>query len=744
MDPSSSRGVLARRELRAVGNGQVPFSTPQRVDLLFCSVSSCAASSFARGASRGRARSMLRTLRRLYDGNARSNQRDGGGGSAQAAQRAAQAALRAVPSRIEGESPRAAAATAKLLQAWREAASGGCTPGPVSAVTVLVEASVKRGSANPGASEGLHLNVEKAGKLAVANRIRSRGVSVDNESVVQLLYLLKNCSAVRVASLDDVERLAPLACALLVGCRASVQESLRVLVLFVTRFNESFLFNRQRILDLVHMLRPSASHDQVGELVDVFAEQAIDDWFFGILPFNFALAFIGGGLSVGPQFYEYLCAVVLSEVLESRAVDLLPQDALNKYIASLESIERLLNAALTLLIKNQKAFLGQGNTPLHCRAYDWIGFDLDFTLAEYDKELTREIQFNAAMKHLESCNSPYLPRSQKTLTHDLDMFFHKGLVLDAKFGYVLALDQNACVTYGFCGLRPLLLEEMCEAGYLDKFRRVSQPLDAKMDAVAESKSTKRFLVLHTGFEQILAPLLVALLRELSEEQQANRAERLQVLDEVKTTAMFIQSRFCSYGLETALSQPGNLVVRPDKRVKTWLSKLKSRAGTHLFLLTNSDWEHADLVMSQLYGEKWPQLFDLVVVSASKRRFFDPTYDAALTVPRLPESVPASNVMQGGTVTRLASELAARTPGPSSDTPQRILYVGDHLEQDVQAPSALGGWATLAIAPPESLFALAPAAGDTLHDLPPSLLASFAALAAASCASILAASRRLPA
>ena len=45
------------------------------------------------------------------------------------------------------------------------------------------------------------------------------------------------------------------------------------------------------------------------------------------------------------------------------------------------------------------------------------------------------------------------------------------------------------------------------------------------------------------------------------------------------------------------------------------------SGKQTFILTNSDWWYTDSIMTHLLGQSWCSMFDLVIVDASKPKFF---------------------------------------------------------------------------------------------------------------------------
>jgi len=64
-------------------------------------------------------------------------------------------------------------------------------------------------------------------------------------------------------------------------------------------------------------------------------------------------------------------------------------------------------------------------------------------------------------------------------------------------------------------------------------------------------------------------------------------------------------------------------VRPREDVKSWMKSLRDAHKKRLFLLTNSSWDYADLVMEAAFGSDWHTLFDLLVYRAAKKcEFFN--------------------------------------------------------------------------------------------------------------------------
>jgi HAD superfamily 5'-nucleotidase-like hydrolase len=126
-----------------------------------------------------------------------------------------------------------------------------------------------------------------------------------------------------------------------------------------------------------------------------------------------------------------------------------------------------------------------------------------------------------------------------------------------------------------------------------------------------------------------------------------------------------------------------------------------RAGKRLMLVTNSDWDYANEVMTYAFNrflpeeEAWRGLFDMVIVSANKPEFFtssNPLYkvvdeDRALLQPHHGPIEPGG-VFFGG-----SARLVEASLGVSGD---EILYVGDHVFGDVHFSKAVLRWRTALI------------------------------------------------
>ena len=92
---------------------------------------------------------------------------------------------------------------------------------------------------------------------------------------------------------------------------------------------------------------------------------------------------------------------------------------------------------------------------------------------------------------------------------------------------------------------------------------------------------------------------------------------------------------------TILKDPAQYIKR-DPRLAMLLERLRSNERK-IFLLTNSDWWYTNNVMTFILGKEWTSFFDLVVVDASKPRFFSTTRE----MQRLEAATGQTPVYSGG-------------------------------------------------------------------------------------------------
>jgi hypothetical protein len=144
-----------------------------------------------------------------------------------------------------------------------------------------------------------------------------------------------------------------------------------------------------------------------------------------------------------------------------------------------------------------------------------------------------------------------------------------------------------------------------------------------------------------------------------------------------------------------LKDPASYVVEDAEIPLTLLDQ--KHAGKKLLLITDSEWEFVGEIMAYAFdshlpaGMIWRDLFDLVIVSAGKPNFFlqeQPAFELATEeglLKRVVGALEQGSIYVGGHA-GLVEEAFGLRGG-------EIMYVGDHVESDVQATKTMLRWRT---------------------------------------------------
>jgi len=316
------------------------------------------------------------------------------------------------------------------------------------------------------------------------------------------------------------------------------------------------------------------------------------------------------------------------------------------------------------------------NRSLRLDQIEWVGFDMDYTLAIYDQREMDRLSIEATLAKLTQRG---YPESLQTASYRTD-FPIRGLLVDRKLGNVLKMDRYKYVKRAYHGLTELTKEERRHTYHTRRLRADSA----------------RYHWVDTLYALSEVAVYAAAIDHL---------ERLGV--EVDPDRLFGDVRECI----DLSHQDGSILdhiladlpryVQRDLLLARTLHQLRS-AGKKLFLLTNSHGPYSDRMMSFLLGEGLPQYrgwrgyFDLVVCASRKPRFFtgDAEFEELLpdgTRRALPNGIPRverGRMYLGGNIESLQTALGT--------TPDRVLYVGDHIYGDVLRAKKESAWRTMMV------------------------------------------------
>lgn len=308
----------------------------------------------------------------------------------------------------------------------------------------------------------------------------------------------------------------------------------------------------------------------------------------------------------------------------------------------------------------------------------FVGFDLDWTLADYDQEAMSRLAFELAVDRLVERRG--YPAEIRRAEFRPD-FARRGLMLDVEAGTVLKMNRHRYVGRAYLG------RQFLEPGERARLYR-QEPINPGSD---------RFYFVDTLFELPEVCLFSELVElgnrgsglslpgygELYRDVRAE-VDELHADDTLKATVRADLPRFLPRDPELPLA----------------LLRLRL-GGRRLLLITNSEHTFTEAVCSYLFDGalpgigSWRELFDLVVVEARKpgffrkaRRFQEVGADGR---PGAEVDEPAwGGLYAGGS----REELMRLLDCPGED----VLYVGDHIYGDVLSSKLVSTWRTALVIP----------------------------------------------
>jgi len=316
------------------------------------------------------------------------------------------------------------------------------------------------------------------------------------------------------------------------------------------------------------------------------------------------------------------------------------------------------------------------NRTLNMRSVQAVGYDMDYTLIHYRVEEWEKAAFRWARDLLAARGWPV-----QDLKFDPDRFT-LGLAFDLQLGNVVKATRFGYVQRAQHGNRLLPFDEQ-RAEYRETVVELSEP---------------RFEFMNTLFELSRANLFTQLVDIHDQEPLPGVNSYADLYWQVNDA---LSETHLTGALKVEIVADPDRFVVPDPEIAPTLLDQRT-AGKQLLLITNSDWSYTRQIMAYAFdrycpeGTTWRDLFDIVIVSANKPRFFshtDPIYhvvdeDRSLLQPHL-GPLQAGQVYFGGNARLVEDSLGLGTGPP--------LYVGDHLFGDVLVTKDVLRWRTALIA-----------------------------------------------
>ena len=312
------------------------------------------------------------------------------------------------------------------------------------------------------------------------------------------------------------------------------------------------------------------------------------------------------------------------------------------------------------------------NRDLNLAKIDWLGFDMDYTLAVYHQQALDELSVELTVERM--IDRGY-PRYLRNIRYDT-RFPIRGLHVDKRFGNVLKMNRFKAVYKGYHGLARLKPGQIHEL-YVEKQVRPNTPRYHWIDTLFSLSEVTSYCAIVDALDK-----------------HAGRVDYGAVFDDVRKS---IDEAHRDGAFYATVTKDLDKYVQRDDDLESTLHKFRS-AGKKLFLLTNSPWSYTDTMMTFLFGSRrkeyptWRHYFDAVVVAAQKPNWFRegrPLMERDRdTLKDVGGKIDRGRIYEGGNLTEFERLLGIR--GSS------VLYVGDHIYGDILRSKKESTWRTAMI------------------------------------------------
>ena len=316
------------------------------------------------------------------------------------------------------------------------------------------------------------------------------------------------------------------------------------------------------------------------------------------------------------------------------------------------------------------------NRTLRLESIRYIGFDLDWTLADYQRLPLEQLTFELALDRLVSHNG--YPQIALRAEFRPD-FPRRGLMIDKEAGTVLRMNRHRYVNPAYFGRERLGRRELKRLYRYEP----NQP------------SSQRFYHLDSLFELPEANLYSELIDLANRNDGHHLPSSWQLFDDVRAAIDWVHRHG---SLKSRVMDDIARYLKRDPELAFALLRL-AMGGRRLFLLTNSGWEYANAICSFLFDGllpglgSWLDLFDLVLVESHKPDFFrsDSPFvelDAAGTEIAPCPQPSWGRIYRGGSLQGLMQQIGGLG--------EQVLYVGDHIYGDIVSSKLESTWRTALI------------------------------------------------
>jgi HAD superfamily 5'-nucleotidase-like hydrolase len=301
------------------------------------------------------------------------------------------------------------------------------------------------------------------------------------------------------------------------------------------------------------------------------------------------------------------------------------------------------------------------NRILNMKKIKMIGLDMDHTLIRYHSEHFETLVYQLIKNQLVDIKN--YPERIKKLTFNYHEAI-RGLVIDCKHGNILKLSRYGAIRQSYHGTKQIGFSEQHKI-YRSIYVDLSDP---------------NYMAIDTAFS-IAFCVLYGQLVDLKDELQDKMPSYQSIAQDVQYCVDKVHS---DGSLKSIIVSHMKKYVVKEKAVVIGLKHF-IHYGKKIFILTNSDYAYTKVLLDYAInpyltdGQTWHDLFEIVITSANKPRFF---YDNLRFLSINPLDGTMTNtqnkivpgIYQGGNAKKFTEDLAIAG--------DEILYIGDHIYGDI--------------------------------------------------------------
>lgn len=314
------------------------------------------------------------------------------------------------------------------------------------------------------------------------------------------------------------------------------------------------------------------------------------------------------------------------------------------------------------------------NRPLNMSQIHYIGFDMDYTLAIYNKRAIEELAFVKTLEKLVELKN--YPEQILQLEYHDDKII-RGLLIDHQKGNLIKINRFKQV----CRVRHGSVEQETSVYFNDR--------------IVQS-DIQRFASVDTLFS-LPEAYLYSLLVDLVEAKKISGRSFSEVFEDIRYC---IDLAHKDGSLKSDILKDIKKYVYKDPHLSLTLDKFID-SGKKLFLLTNSEFYYTNMLMAYLLDTdnltyaSWRDYFDIIIVNARKPEFFkENTPFYVVNEQTQEETFMTSHHFEKEKIYSrgncLTFEKLIQAKG------NEILYIGDHIFGDIMRSDKDSNWRTVLV------------------------------------------------